>query len=133
MSVSGFEMSSAPLSATQFLDLGSLTIQSRRDAGTHMLALHGELDVASSCDAAAELNRVEAATDELAAIVLDLRGVTFIDSTGLQLIIEASRRAQSAAHRLSLLRPVDRVFRVFEIGGIDTLLPFEPAVTKADV
>ena len=43
-----------------------------------------------------------------------------------------NRRAQTAAHRLAFVRPGDRVFRAFQISGIDTLLPFEPADAEAD-
>jgi len=119
------------MTAAQVLDLGGLTMRSRREDDTHMLALFGELDIASARGVEDELTSVEDGA-LLARLVIDLRGVTFIDSSGLRLVIEASRRAETAAHRLALVRPGDRVFRAFQISGIDTLLPFAPAGGEPD-
>jgi len=130
MPVRSTDPRSPSLTAAQVLDLGGLTMRSQRAGDTHELALFGELDIASARAVEEELTSVE---DEalLARLVIDLRGVTFIDSSGLRLVIEASRRAETAAHRLALTRPGDRVFRAFQISGIDTLLPFEPVGGEA--
>lgn len=127
----GSKLLSAPLSATTVTELGALTVQVRRDGGTHVLALSGELDIASADAVEAELERIEA-TVALQDIVVDLRGLGFIDSTGLRLLIAASRRAETAAYRLRLVRPGRAVFRVFEIAAVDALLPFVDAPTEAD-
>jgi anti-anti-sigma factor len=121
---------SPSLTADEVHDLGGLTLRSERAGDTHVIALAGELDLASVRDVETELAGVEA-TARLATLVIDLRGVTFIDSSGLRLVLEASRRADTTAYRLALVRPSDRVFRAFEISGIDALLPFEPADAEA--
>ena len=131
MSVRSTDLPSPSLAATQVLDLGGLTMRSQRTGDTHVLMLFGELDMASARAVEAELTSIEAAA-RLARLVIDLRGVTFIDSSGLRLVLEATRRAKAAAHRLALLRPPDRVLRAFQISGIDTLLPFEPVSAEAD-
>jgi anti-anti-sigma factor len=131
MSVRSPDLPPPSLAATQVLDLGGLTMRSQRAGDTHVLVLCGELDMASARAVEAELTSIEAAAP-LARLVIDLRGVTFIDSSGLRLVLEASRRAEAAAHRLALLRPPDRVLRVFQISGIDTLLVFEPVSAEAD-
>lgn len=133
MPVFSFEMTDpAPTVSHGFDDRGTLTIRSEREGGAHVLALEGELDLASAPEVEAELKRIEGATAGLAAIVIDLRGLSFIDSTGLRLLVEAGSRADTATYRLALLRPPDEVFRVCEIAGIDTLLPFEPAPGEPD-
>jgi anti-sigma B factor antagonist len=114
------------------LDLGVLTIRTQQDNDADVLALDGELDVASCGEVEAQLRCMEGQCSDPAAIVIDLRGVTFIDSSGLRLLIEATNRAQTASHCLRLLRPNRRVFRVCEIAGIDTLLPFESAGAEDD-
>lgn len=119
-------MLSAPLTATQVIDLAALTIRAEQDGGNHVLALSGELDIASADALDAELQRVEA-TVSLQEILIDLRGLRFIDSTGLRLLIGAARRAETAAYRLRIVRPGAPVFRVFEIAGVDALLPFAEA------
>lgn len=132
MPLSGSEMSSARLTVAQVLDLGNLTICSQREGDAHVLALHGELDLASAGGVEAELRCAEAATSRPAAIVIDLRGLTFIDSTGLRLLIEAGNRADLASYRLRLLRPRAHVFRACEIAGVDRLLPFESGEAETD-
>ena len=124
-------MLSAPLTATHVVDLAALTIRPHRDGGTHLLVLSGELDIASADAVQAMLERGEATT-ALQNIVVDLRELRFIDSTGLRLLIEAARRAETAAYRLRIVRPAAAVFRVFEIAGVDTLLPFADAPAEAD-
>jgi anti-anti-sigma factor len=124
-------MLSAPLTATQVIDLAALTILAKQDGGNHVLALSGELDIAGADALDAELERVEA-TVSLQEILIDLRGLRFIDSTGLRLLIAAGRRAETAAYRLRIVRPSAPVFRVFEIAGVDALLPFAQAPTEAD-
>ncbi len=131
MPVSSSETSFPPLTADAVLEIGTLTIGSHRDDHAHALSLFGELDVATAPDVEAELLRLERAAPAV-TIVLDLRGLTFIDSTGLRLLIEASSRAQAAPHRLRLLRPAPHVFRVFEIASVDKLLPFQSAPAEAD-
>ena len=130
MPVSSSDLPSPSLTAAEVLDLGVLTLRSERAGDTHVIALSGELDIASVRDVEAELASVEAAA-RLARLVIDLRDVTFIDSSGLRLVLEASRRADTTAYRLALVRPGPRVFRAFEISGIDTLLPFGPADAEA--
>lgn len=125
-------MTSTPLTVSEVLDLGALTIRSRRRTDVHLLALDGELDLAGATGVEAALAAIEAAARPADSVVVDLRGLTFIDSTGLRLLIEASNRAQTATYRLRLLRPKHSVFRVCVIAGIDTLLPFEHAPGDAD-
>jgi anti-anti-sigma factor len=81
------------MAAAQVLDLGILTIRSRRDGAAHVLTIAGELDVASAPGVEAELRCIEGATTLLTSIVIDLRGLTFIDTTGMRLLIEANHRA----------------------------------------
>jgi anti-anti-sigma factor len=84
------------------------------DGGT-VLTLAGELDIASA-------PALERALDEFGAslprrLVIDLRQVTFMDSTGLRALLLARQRAADGDHEL-LLRPGPRqVQRVFELSG----------------
>jgi anti-anti-sigma factor len=102
--------------------LGTLTLTSEREGDMHVVALAGELDLANAADVAQELARVEATDAE--AIVVDLSQLEFIDSTGIRVLLEADARSRSDSCRLTLLRPPDRVLRVFKITGIDSRLPF---------
>jgi anti-sigma B factor antagonist len=73
----------------------------------------GELDLHSADVLEREVVRLHA--DGHDRIVVDLRGVEFIDSTGLRLLIALHRSAQRQGRSLSLVpgpRPVQRIFEL---------------------
>jgi anti-anti-sigma factor len=76
---------------------------------------------------------VRAQLDELTAagftrVILDLRNVTFLDSSGLHLVIEAQTAAASDGWEFGMIEGPANVQRVFEIAGLSERLPFvDPA------
>lgn len=88
-----------------------------------VIALAGELDVSASGLLDQEIDRV-AADHEPAALVLDLSGLEFMDSTGLRLVVLADARSREQGRRLALVRGSEDVQRVFEITGMDQRLEF---------
>lgn len=101
------------------LAAGQLTIRSQRHGTTHTVAGFGELDVATAQRVDDELKAVEA-TDAV-QIVLDLSGLTFMDSSGVHLIARAEERCSAVAKRLALLRGPPRIQRVLELAAADTM------------
>ena len=57
-------------------------------------------------------------------VVLDLRGVRFIDSTGLRLILELDAAARADSHQLRMIRGSDVVHRIFEVTQVADRLYF---------
>ena len=104
------------------IELGELTIRSVREGAVHIVALTGELDLATADEVEKELARVEATDAE--SIVLDLSGLTFMDSTGVRLVVNAHTRSRADTNRLTLKRGPAGVQRVMELSGVDVLLPF---------
>ncbi len=90
---------------------------------TVTIALEGELDFAAAFDV--EL-RLEQAIREAQQVIVDLRGLRFIDSTGLRAILEARRLARTAGVDLRMVPGPPEVQRVFEVTGLLDELPFEP-------
>jgi anti-sigma B factor antagonist len=85
--------------------------------GVRVVAVTGELDL----DTMQELNAALAADDAvLATTVLDLRGLTFIDSSGVSGVLSAARRAREAGGRMVCVPGPPSVRRVFELTGVDT-------------
>ena len=113
---------SEPSRAEQLIELGALSMSSAREGAVHTISLFGELDLGTTDRVDAELQRVEA-TDAL-TIVVDLSGLTFISSTGVQLLVDAEVRSRADSRRLTLLRGSPAVQRVLEICGVDVALPF---------
>ena len=111
-----------PSRAEQLIELGVLTLRSAREGDVHTISLSGELDLATADDVQRELERVEAS--DAGAIVLDLSGLMFMDSTGVRLLLTAQARSRADANRLTLLRGGPAVQRVLELSGVDALLPF---------
>ena len=71
------------------MDLGPEFAVARRRAGDAVVVMpEGEIDLATIDVLQAEL---DAAAGESERVVLDLRGVTFIDSAGVRLVLEAMR------------------------------------------
>jgi anti-sigma B factor antagonist len=80
----------------------------------------GELDLDS-------VHRVEAALEDLRTqacpeLVLDLRGLTFMDSTGLRLVIRWDTLAQEDGFRFAIVPGDEVVQRVFRLTGMDSHL-----------
>lgn len=95
---------------------GELSMCSKRDLDVHTITLVGELDLATAGDVEHELRGAEEAG--ATTIVVDLAGLTFLDSSGVRLLILADARSRSNGHDLSLRRPPQHVRRVLEICGI---------------
>jgi anti-anti-sigma factor len=111
-----------PSPAERIIDLGQLTVRSERDGDTHTIALRGEMDLSNAGEVERELLHAEAT--QARTIVVDLSELTFMDSTGIRLLIAADARSRADSCRLSLTRPPAAVARVLCIAGVDELLPF---------
>lgn len=84
--------------------------------GATRLALRGELDLEHAYTFDEELRRVEAARPP--CVVLDLRGLTFLDSCGLARLLAARRRARRDGRRLILVRGGPSVQRLMAITAV---------------
>ena len=62
--------------------------------------------------------------DGYETVVLDLSETTFLDSTGVRLVLDANARARAGSTRLVLLPGPPQVQRVFEVCGLNDMLPF---------
>jgi anti-sigma B factor antagonist len=100
--------------------MSTLDVTTERGADQTRVVLVGELDIANAPRLESELEGVE--TDSPATVVLDLRGVEFIDSTGLRAVIAANERAKEAGVRLVVVRGSTAVERLFSVTQIDQRL-----------
>jgi anti-sigma B factor antagonist len=91
-------------------------VELRPERSRVVLAVTGELDVATVGDVKAELDGLRATGWE--DIVVDLRGVSFIDSCGLGLLISANERARAEGWRLWLLDGAPAIDRMLEVTGL---------------
>jgi anti-sigma B factor antagonist len=84
------------------------------------LALSGELDIASAPQVEEALNRIEA--NQPGLILIDLRGLEFMDSTGLRTVVSADSRAREEGRRLAVVRGPEQVERIFTVTRLNERL-----------
>jgi anti-sigma B factor antagonist len=101
----------------------TLEFQTRRNGTVAVITATGELDLSGAELLEAELERL-AKEPELATVVLDLRGLEFMDSSGLRLVVLADMQAREAGRRFVLVRGTETVHRVFEITRMSDRLEF---------
>jgi anti-anti-sigma factor len=94
-----------------------LTYESHRSDGTVRLALAGEFDLSNASQVEDALVEVE--RERPALLILDLRELTFMDSTGLRVMVSADARARDDSRRLAVVQGPEPVHRVFRITGLD--------------
>ncbi|MBA3358924.1 MAG: STAS domain-containing protein [Thermoleophilaceae bacterium] len=91
----------------------------QRDGGIDV-ALSGEIDLSTIEELQERLKTP--LEDDPGLIVLDLREVSFLDSSGLRLILRLNKRQEEGGGRLVLVRGGRRVARVLEVTGTDRQL-----------
>jgi anti-sigma B factor antagonist len=93
-----------------------LEIAVSESGGVRLLRLSGELDMAG-VDRFERMLAPDEAPEE-ATFVVDLRGLTFIDSSGLRAVIMADQRVREEGGRFIVVRGSDRVNEVLEMTGV---------------
>jgi anti-anti-sigma factor len=102
---------------------GRLAVQWITGVQALTVRLEGELDL----ETARELDHQLAAIDpaRLKRLVIDLSGVTFMDSRGLSSIVRAHQSAQQNGYAVVLRRGSNQVQRLFALTGVDERLTFD--------
>lgn len=80
----------------------------------------GEIDAHSAPSLATALSQLPA----VAQIVADFSGVSFMDSSGLRVLVDAALLATSAGKTFAIAHPQVAIKRVIEISGLSGQLPF---------
>src|SRR2546426_2364846 len=88
--------------------------------GRVTMAFSGELDISRADEVEQELERIESAKPPI--LVLDLRQLDFLDSTGLRIVLSADSRARKEGRRVVVVPGPERVHRVFRITLLDRRL-----------
>ena len=86
-----------------------------------VVAVHGDLDGATAPRLAARLHDVTVGQGNL-SVVVDVGEMTFIDSQGLHVLVDAWRQARARGGRLRIERASGSTARVLQITGLDRLL-----------
>jgi stage II sporulation protein AA (anti-sigma F factor antagonist) len=99
-----------------------LAVEARTHRRTALVALRGELDLLTVSKVAEVLDGLEPRPDGLRHVVLDLRGLTFMDVRGLKELIRQNELARSNRHNLAVVRGTAAIQRVLELTGVEKML-----------
>ena len=101
-------------------DVG-LTVRVEQDGEALVVSATGELDLVNASTLEAALRK--AIAGDASGVILDLGGVTFVDSAGLRLVLLMAKQSLRNGGRLRLLRGSVPVERVIQGSGVRHLLP----------
>lgn len=96
-----------------------------QEGSVRTIRLNGEFDIAVFPEITTLFD--ESLSNGYSAVKIDLGGLTFIDSTGLRALLNASFHAEEHGGNLTILPGTAQVQKVFEIAGLLDRLPFAGA------
>jgi anti-anti-sigma factor len=108
---------------------GNFDVATRRQGSALVVAPRGEIDLATVDLVREAVERDLQGGDDL---VVDLREVGFMDTSGLRYVLELVERASRDGCDVSLVRGPAPVQRVFEVSGLEPRLPFVDDVRAGD-
>jgi anti-sigma B factor antagonist len=92
----------------------------RTEGRAAIIVVRGELDLATSPELEAQLRKVWDSGNE--QLVIDLRELEFMDSTGLSIIVKAHQRLSDEGRQLSIVRGSQQVQRLLDLTGVSERL-----------
>ena len=106
----------------------NFSVASRVVDGVAVIAVTGELDAHT---APAVREAVEAVIAPGARVVVDLSAISFLDSTGLGVFVTALKHLREGEGSLDLVIASPRVLKVFELTGLDVVIPIHEELGSA--
>lgn len=104
-----------------------LTIDVHEEPAATVVTVGGELDVHTAPSLQATLSSL----DSSGRIVVDLTEVSFLDSTGLSVFVNALADARERQASLAVVASAPRVVKVFTLTGLDSALSLHPTLDEA--
>src|ERR1700737_423332 len=112
------------------MDSVSLDVESRQtDSGVTVLAPTGRLDVAGAPALKDAVS--EAMKNGKHRLVIDMEGVSFVDSSGLGSVVAALKQVRTSQGDLRLAAPNQQVRVVLELTTLDRVFPYYATVEEA--
>ncbi|MEU0333825.1 STAS domain-containing protein [Streptomyces sp. NPDC006193] len=107
---------------------GGLSVVATATDGIRVLTLAGEIDHHTGDRLRHALDVTDAARPR---IVIDMSRVTFMDSSGINILINAYQAVTDAGGWLRLAAPTDSVHRVLQLVGVDDVIACRPTLHEA--
>jgi anti-sigma B factor antagonist len=104
---------------------GTLVVRSEENGESRVIAFAGELDLANAGTAESALQG--SLEDSSIPVIVDMRELEFIDSTGIALLVSALNRNEGGARVSFIPSDSPAVTRVLELTGLAERLPLAEA------
>lgn len=104
----------------------NLEIQHTEHEGQSIISLRGEIDAYTVTELKEAFGTIM--KKEGQEVIVDLEEVTYMDSTGLGVFISALKSAKEHNSELKLVNIQDRVYRLFQITGLDEIMDVKAAI-----
>lgn len=95
-----------------------------QDAGQVTAYLSGEIDHQVARDMMLTLDR-EVAARAPARLTVDMREVTFMDSSGIAVLLRTWKRLEPAAVSMAVVGVPPQPMKVFHAAGLDKIIPMQ--------
>lgn len=102
------------------VDVAPFSVITQNVDGIAVVIVSGEVDAHTADRLRAE---IDAAVEPGVRLVVDLSAVTFLDSTGLGVFVTTLKHLREQDGSLDLVVTSPRVMKVFELTGLDVLIP----------
>jgi anti-anti-sigma factor len=94
----------------------NFSVEVRDDEWAVLIGVSGELDLASSPELERELERGGSSDVEL--LIIDLRELEFMDSTGLSVLVRAHQKTTESGKRFAVVKGPQQVQRLLSLTGV---------------
>lgn len=98
----------------------NLTINIEEQNKQAIMTLKGEIDVYTAPKLKEQLNELVGESE--ADVLVDLKDVTYMDSTGLGTFVSGLKHAKESGTTLKLIRANERLYRLFKVTGLDHVI-----------
>lgn len=104
----------------------NLEINRSEDKKGAILSLSGEIDAYTAPQLKESFGTLLGQEDQ--TIIVDMEKVTYMDSTGLGVFISALKSAKEKNKQLKLVNIQERVYRLFQITGLDEIMDLKAVI-----
>ena len=103
-----------------------LSLQERDLLGFHVVEVSGEIDVYTAPKLREAI--IKAVDRGHTRLIVDIKRVAFLDSTGLGVLVGALKRVRADGGSLDIVCTSDRLLRIFDITGLDRVFQIHGSV-----
>lgn len=102
---------------------------SQPSQGLYVVALSGEMDIATAPEFTSRMTRLGVA--DSSRVVVDLSGLTFLDSSGINALVSAAKAVEAGGGKVTLAAPTSHIRQVFDIVQLSDVVAIEPSLEAA--